>query len=437
MNNRIIILWLVSVGAAFSLGYLISPAVKPSQAKSSLLIEQPKITDSNAQAKVNTSLIETTKQNKLTLAVLIKPDLNILVDDLKGLLGGGQFSLDMASIAKAYGLIENLTKDELLTTLSLMKGELSKQRNIQLLSLLTGRLATLDPIEAVNFIEKNIDAPQIKVTAMMSALSSWVKDDPVSAYYWYLDSNNNHDSSDAFSSVGLLSIFNGLASQDANDAFDKLTELDSSGRGTMMAVMGFSQSLEHKEDFMQFIQRSGELDNPQIKSAILRSWVLKNPSDTIEWSDSITEKKQQKKIQSDIFTAWSTTEPTSAANWYIEKANESEKQSYATKIIEMWSMNDPSAALTWLDQQTAFDIQKPIVKLLNSSTYSNPKFAVDNLERLTSAKDKADISFSIYQSLERSSIAKAAEFLASSPYKKEVEKQQKISEKYKRENGFP
>ena len=164
MNNRIIILWLVSIGAAFFLGYFISPAVKPSQAKSSLLIEQPEITDSNAQAKVNTSLIETAKQKKLTLAVLIKPDLNILVDDLKGLLGGGQFSLDMASIAKAYGLIENLTKDELLTTLSLMKGELSKQGNIQLLSLLTGRLATLDPIEAVNFIEKNIDAPPVSYT---------------------------------------------------------------------------------------------------------------------------------------------------------------------------------------------------------------------------------------------------------------------------------
>jgi hypothetical protein len=436
MNNGIKILWLISVGAAFFLGYFVNPTVKSNQGNTLQLIEQPKTEGGNTQTQANTPVKETTQQRKLTIATQAKPDLSILVYDLKNLLGGSQLSIDMASIAEAYGLIENLTKDELLTTLNLMKGELSKQENLQLLSLLAGRLATLGPIEAVNFIENNIGVPQVRITAMMSALSSWVKDDPVSAYYWYIDPNNGHESNNTFSSIGLLSIFNGLGSQDANGAFDKLTELDSSGKDTMMAAMGFSQSLENKEDFVQFLERSDEIDNLKIKDAILSSWVLKNPLETIEWSDSIEGKGQQKKIQSTIFTSWSSSEPTNAANWYIEKADESEKQSHANKIIQKWSMVDPNAALTWLDQQTTFDIQKPIVKLLSSSTYNNPTFAIDNLERLTNAKDKADISFSVYQSLERSSMTKAKKFLASSPYKKEIIRQQQSFKKYSKKNNF-
>ncbi len=131
---------------------------------------------------------------------------------------------------------------------------------------------------------------------------------------------------------------------------------------------------------------------------------------------------------------WSSAEPTNAANWYIEKASENEKQSHATKIIKMWGMRDPNAALTWLDQQATFDTQEPIAELLNFSTFRNPKFVIDNLERLTNDKEKADVSFSIYQSLERSSTKKAAEFLVSSPYKKEIEKKKQKVEEYKKKN---
>jgi len=429
MSNGIKVLWVISVSAAFFLGFAISS--RTTLNNTSQLIEQPKINNNNIQAKENIQLSSMVKLKKSSTAVLDKPDLNVLVDNLTSLLGSGQFSLDMASIAEAYGLIENLTEDELMATLNLVKGDLSKPNNMQLLSLLTGRLATFDPLKAVDFIEKNVAAPQAKMTAMMSALSSWVKNDPESAYYWYIDPNNGHDSNNMFSSMGLLSIFNGLASKNANGAFDKLAELDRAGRDTMMAAMGFSQSLKNKEDFVQFIERSDELDNIKIKKSIISSWVLKNPLETIEWSDSIEEQGERKKLQETIFTTWSSIEPTNAANWYIEKTNESDKESRAANIIQMWSMKDPNAALSWLDQQATFDTQKTTVKLLNSSTYSNPKFAIDNLDRLTSTKDKADVSFSIYQSLARSSSKKAEAFLASSPYKKEIAKQQQTFEKYR------
>jgi len=84
-------------------------------------------------------------------------------------------------------------------------------------------------------------------------------------------------------------------------------------------------------------------------------------------------------------------------------------------------MRDPNEALNWLEQQTTFDTQTSTVKLLSSSTFSNPNFAVENLELLSNDKDKTNVSLDIYQALERSSTNKAADFLASSPYKNEIE----------------
>jgi len=424
MNNGMKILWLVSLGAAFLLGYSINSATSIVKNSNVQLIEQTKFTDTHPQSQDNTPLTKTAKLEKSNAVITVKSDLNNLLSNLENLLTGEQTSFDMAAIAQAYGLIENLTEDELLATLNLMKGNINKSKNADLLSLLVGRLATFEPLTAANFIEEHVDSSQVKMKAMMSVISSWAKDDPISAYYWYVDPNNSYASDNTFSSVGLLSIFNGLATQDTNDAFTKLTELDSSGLSTRMAAMGVSQAIENKEDFIQFIERSDELDNKNIKDSFISSWVLKNPAEVIEWSETIVEKEQQKKMQSTIFMNWSQAEATNAANWYIGTASESEseKQSNTTKIIKMWGMSEPNAALNWLDQQTSFDTQKPMVELLNSTTYFNTKFAMKNLDRLTSDKDKLNVSYGIYQSLERNSIKKAADFLLSSPYKEEIEK---------------
>jgi len=439
MTNGTKVLWAISMGAAFFCGYFVNSTsisnLNSNQHNESSIIKQPVFKGSEIKVKDNVQLREVTQLEKVNVPVATEIDLNILIDDLKKLLDGEGFTFDMSSIAEAYGLIENLTEDELLTTLHLMKGELNKTKNITLLSLLTGQLATFDPIKTLSFIEEYIDIPQAKKSAVVTTLSKWAKEDPESAYYWYINPNNDLELNNQVASVGLFSIFNGLALRDANSAFDKLTELDSSNRNTRMAIVGFSQSLENKDDFIQFIERSEQLDNPQIKASIITTWVSKNPLESIEWSDSIQEQEQQQKMQSSIFKTWSNAEPTDAANWYIEKADESEKQSYATQIIRRWGMKDPNAALTWLDQQTTFDTQKSVAKLLSSSSYQNPQFTIDNIERLTNDKDKADMSFKIYSSLERSSTKKAAEFLTSSPYKEEIVKQQQRREMYRKKNG--
>jgi len=420
MNNGMKVLWLASIGVAFFLGYSVrSTTTNINEHNTSALIELPKQKQSGNQTEESNQSAQAIKIEKTNPTV--KPELNNLLSDLRALLGGGHISMDMAATAQAYGLIENLTADELLEALSLMKGKLHKANNIQLLPLLIGRLAIFDPIKAVSFIEDNINAPQAKMTSMMSVLSSWVKEDPLSAYDWYINPSNGYTSGGMMQSVGHLTIFNGLAMSDANDAFAKLVELESSGGNTLMATIGFSQALENKEDFIKFIELSEQLDNFTVRENIVSSWVQKQPLETVEWLESIEDLEQQKKLKSAVFTTWSSAEPENAADWYVGQASENEKQFYAAKVVNNWAMRDPNEALNWLEQQTTFDTQTSTVKLLSSSTFSNPNFAVDNLELLSNDKDKTSVSLDIYRALERSSTNKAADFLASSPYKNEIE----------------
>jgi len=421
MNNGVKILWLVSLGAAFFLGYSINSTKTTDKNNNTQIIEQTKFNDTHIQSQDNIPLEKATELEKTNATIIVKPDLDSLLSNLENLLSGKNSSFDIASLAQAYSLIEELSEDELLATLNLMKGKLNKFKNAKLLSLLVGRLATFEPLAAANFIRDNVDSSQVKMRAMKSVMSSWAKDDPISAYYWYMDPNNNYASDNTFSSDGLLSIFKGLAKQDIDDAFTKLTDLDNSEMNTRIAAIGISQALENKEDFILFIERSDELDDKNIKNSIISNWVLKNPLETIEWSESIIELKQQKRMQSNIFMNWSRADATKAADWYLGMANESEKNLHAGKIVAMWDMREPNAALNWLDQQTSFDTQEPMVKLLKSTYYFNTKFAMDNLERLNSDKDKIDVSYGIYQSLKMKSTKKSAEFLLSSPYKEGIE----------------
>lgn len=435
MKKGFKVLWPVSLGIAFLLGYSYKQPEGHHQNSTSLPLNSFEEPNGKLALLKNTERKNIISNNEAVAIEAVKLSLESTIDALKNLVGGRHFAVDMASLVKAYGLIEKLTEEELTTALILMGAELNNPSNTQLLSMLISRLAVIDPTKTFALIDEYIKAPQAKNHAMRSAVSSWAKEDPESAYYWYIDLNNDEYTKGTFSSMGIHAIFVGLASKDVNDAFNKLSEIENTGTKIHLAAQGFSQSLNNKEEYIEFIERSEELDNLKIKYSLVRNWAQKSPLEVIEWSDTLEESKQQEKLQETIFRAWSSTAPQTAANWYIEKADESNKQSQASNIILSWGMQDPKAALNWLDEQSNFDTQSTIVQLFNRTTYSDPDFVIDNFERLNNDKDKGNTSFYIYQSLERSSPKKAAEFLSASPFKKEIIKQQRMMEKYQKERG--
>lgn len=422
MSNGIKVLWSISIVGAFFLGYAIKSSIVPAIATTTEPTEQVKPTQINHRGEINTHKAQKQQQKTLVKQVSSKPVINDLLADLKQLLSGGQMMTDMAAIAEAYDLVKDLSESELLSVLNSLRSGANNPKNNQLVSLLIGRLAAFDPVSAIHFIDNNISTPQAKMVSMMSALSSWTKADPISAYHWYIDPNNGHSSGGMFQSMGLMTLFNGLAEKDANDAFMKLTELENSGTEILMAAVGFSQSLESSNDFIHFIGQASELDDSRVKESLITSWVQKNPLETVEWLESIEDTEQKPQLQTKVFQSWMATEPLNAADWYLTTANNNEKISHAVEIIQSWGMGDPKAALNWLERQADFDKSQPIAKLLNSAVYMNINFAIDNLELLSTDKEKIKLSSSIYSALERANSRKAAGFLASSPYREGIEK---------------
>ncbi len=94
-------------------------------------------------------------------------------------------------------------------------------------------------------------------------------------------------------------------------------------------------------------------------------------------------------------------------------------------------MQDPASTLSWLNQQAGIDAKGLTTKLLDTSTFSQPQFALDNLDLLANQTDKESISYSIYSAFLRKNNKKAENFLQASPYKKSIEERHKLMLKYR------
>ncbi|WDE07068.1 hypothetical protein SG34_009345 [Thalassomonas viridans] len=427
MKKGLFALWLSSVGLSFFLGYKISPAHQPQTTPN-----QPEFAPARSE---NTSIAGVTAGKQQTTAprVTTRPTSQagtnepVRVADslaqIKALLGNGNMLMDMEGIAQSYLLVKNFSEQDVLDSLALLQNELEQTDNMMPLMLLLGRYAELNPQQAIAFAENNIHSSQSKMTAMSSVIGAWAKQDPQAAYDWFLASEQDSADSGFFNanSVGLMAIFNGLANRDLNDAIDKLADISDSNSDTMMAINGITTSFTDKAQFIRLMEKTEEFDDRRIQESILSTWTMKNPEDTVEWLDTIEDLEHKKALQQDVLRNWMFTEPLDAATWYMGSAGDSDKQAAGEQIISHWGRNNPQATLNWLEQQPEIDNEASTRNLLETSVFEHPQFAIDHLERLSSDSDKQRISFNIYLALEHESKQKAANFVASSPYKEALE----------------
>ncbi|WP_281558431.1 hypothetical protein [Thalassomonas sp. RHCl1] len=429
MKKGLFALWPASLALAFLLGYQLSPA--PQSQTSG---QQPTFAQSRVQSNTATQLAGNNEQSVSTALVVKQTaspsapapaEVKDSLVQIKSLLGDGNMLMDMEGIAQSYLLVQTFSEQDVLESLSLLKNELEQANNMMPLMLILGRYAELNPQQAIAFTEDNISSSQTKMAAMASVIGAWSKQDPQGAYNWYLNSQENNPNQGAFSanSAGLMAIFNGLANQDLDDAISKLADISGHKNNTMMAVSGITSAFTDKEQFAHFLEQTKALDDRRIQSSVLSTWTMKNPQDTVAWLDNIENEEDKKALQQEVLGSWMFTQPLAAASWYISQADEQDKQSASEQIISQWGRNDPSATLNWLEQQVDIDNETSAKILLETSVYEHPDFVIEHLERLSDDKDKQQLSFNIYQALERESEQKAANFLASSPYRESLENQ--------------
>ncbi len=254
MNIKNTLFWIASILFAFSVGYFsktshqVQSSNKSSQAKISQLKseEQDNTEVSVINLKNNDAHHETINESGAST------DSKSIMAKVKVLLGKSPFMMDLSSIAKSYTLIQNFSEQDVNEALNDLQGSLSKAENAMVVQLLIGRYAEITPYGAIDFIENNIQSSNKKQQYLSSAITVWAKKDPSSAYYWAKE--NDQEQSDFMSSYKYVSIFNGLAKQDINDAFSKLNEMTDKGQSTNMAAMGVANGLENSEQFTEFYQ---------------------------------------------------------------------------------------------------------------------------------------------------------------------------------------
>ena len=417
--------WAASLGFAFYTGYSVGqPTVNITENN----IAANNIESSSDTQKLGSSSKSSTKKEKQQSRLRISPvkkhrePVNIVMADLKALLGNGMTGMDMAAFAESYNLVKDLSEEELTEALSLLQGDLKSPGNMMPLMLILGKYAEFDPLNAVAFYENNITSPQTKMMALGGILSSWSKTDPEAAYDWYLEKNKNSKNSSVMGNAafGMTYIFKGLANNDMGSAIEKLKSLNPIGYEAQMAASGIANSLREKEDFIDFFEKTKEIDNQKIKGSILQNWVDRNPQEVVAWLETQEEDEHSQKNNQQVLRSWMSNNPQEAAEWYLGKAED--KQKAADTVVQQWTWRNPEAAMDWVKDKEGIDPQKSLQKILESSVYQNPEFAIKNINKLESTGSQQKLSVRIYAYLKNQSKSKAAEFLAASPFKDQINK---------------
>lgn len=428
MKNGIKLLWLASIGVAFFSGYYLKPLTQQTAVVASQENNKALLTNDFQDVFTEKSTPVISPSAKTTITDQTKP--RVFIEDVVAKLKS--FSLnpntfDLSTLAETYLLIKDLDEEQILATLSEFGNDLSDPKNRMSLMLLMNKYGEVNPENAIDYANNNIAKKQTKKMTIETIISSWAKQDPNAAYNWY---QRNEKSDLNEQSFALVSIFKSFANINLNGAIDKIYALKNKSKDTNMALIGITASLQSTEDFQTMLTRSDEFENKGIKNQIIGSWAAKDPQEASQWLDSIDDNKEKIILQAKVFSTWIHSDPQEAADWYLNQANEDKSQKYANKIVSSWGRNNPEDALYWLNQQPSINNDKTIATLIASSAYNNPDFAISNIELLSNTKDKKNVSWSIYRSLKYKDKEKAAEFLASSPYKEEI--QSPINPKYQK-----
>jgi hypothetical protein len=352
-------------------------------------------------------------------------NINEALNEIKLILGN---NMNMAGIGKAYLMINDFSQQDLTKALEELENTANRPENSSLLSLLLSKYAEKNPQGSIDYINEHLTSLQSKMSAMSSVIAVWSNNDPLSAYDWFVSQEKYQDKGDSLrsSSMGLYSIFSGLAKHNFHDAIDKLIETSSNSDNNFMALNGMVNVLTTKDEFEELMNRTSELEDVRLKNSVIYSWARRDPQEAIEWIDSSDATQEKEKLQEEVLSSWMSTEPLEAANWYLANAEPNKKQAHTDKIVSKWSRNSPETALDWLNQQTEIDLDKSTTKLLRTSAFQHTDFAINNLSLLENDKDKLDVSISIHMTLERNNKKKAAEFIEQSSIKEALQK--KITE---------
>lgn len=429
MKKLVPIIWVISVCAAFAVGYTFeSQNTAPQQSSSqSLAAKNSELAEITASSVPNTTPAE--NNNTVQTPALQNKSSSQIATDIYQLFQTEEDSL--RSQLKAIELLLSLDEQGLQEVFFHFKQDKNDRAYLNSIAMLITAYAELSPTSALDFILENITVQPLQTQSVYQVLKLWAKSEPQAVLNWHhQQSEINEQAFDKALNIALSE----LARENIYLVIDEIANIAEKAETAQITSLltDISYSVSQNTDFISLMEHGRLYDNKDIDWPILSNWLKHSEQGVQDWFANLDESELKQNMRDTIYNVWQPRELAKAADWLVSTSNPTSLNGDVEKIISHWAHQNPSGALDWINLQTQIDTDFATQKLLSSAAFSNPEFAINNIELVLKEKNKVDVLWMVYTAYEKQSAAKAEDFLMSSPYREALQKQIARMKKYKR-----
>jgi hypothetical protein len=327
-------------------------------------------------------------------------------------------------MANLYLFVGDLSEAQLIAIVQDLSSANIKE-NKAAFSILYSRYAEINPTAALDFAMTNIADQDLKNALLSTSLINLASQDPLAAYERFVSLTSSRQSTAGIKKMqlsgSLIATFSSLAKQDLSLAIDKLNEIIELGYSARMPVMGLTDHIDSKQDFVDLLVLTEALNNHVVEEGIIDKWASQNPEQVSDWLLEEYAGENLERLKDSFVRAWSYHDREGSGNWLVDNTASDKVGQKVVKFLDSWSWDNPEAAMQWFSKQpNAVYNQKTFSEFINDAAFLNPQFATKYMSYLDGEKPKEELAKRIYQGFKRNSTQQANDFLEQSPFKDEI-----------------
>ncbi|MDB6172413.1 MAG: hypothetical protein JWL59_1724 [Chthoniobacteraceae bacterium] len=279
-----------------------------------------------------------------------KPSVASLIARARLEMGNGMGGMmNLRSMLRAIGPIAEMDDAQIQEALAEVERTVREpQQRMMLYSLLLGQWAETDGKAAMTYAEEKLGSKSpYELGINASILGTWAKRDPEAAWRWF-QTEHADDGDERLRIMSLAAIFSGMAANNLDAAFARLSTLDETSRAS--ALSGIAGSATDDSSRRHLLDRAMGLPADQratVWQTIASRWAMSDPDAAVQWIHSLPP-DEQKPLRNSVSNMVMMVNPALGASLLLEGAEAKEKPQLYDRVAGQWAQQDPRAAGEWL-----------------------------------------------------------------------------------------
>jgi len=317
---------------------------------------------------------------------------------------------------RAMALLDKLRPEDLPEALLEAEAMKDQQTKMMVYMAVLGKWAEQDGPAAMKYAEDHAkDLGATGAVLKMSVVAAWAEQDPDAVWTWYQNSKDK-DSGGILggNQMLLMSIFSNLMTNDPDNAFKRLGELDKEGR--TMALSGMCQTAlfddAKRQDMLDRIKtRPDAAEQNQARTMLVAQWVILAADEAIAWVGK-QPAGEQKEMRESVGTMFMMSDPKKGAAFMLEGATAEEKPKIYARVVGTWAATNPDAAAEWLGSQGGGpELDQARSSLVYSISDKKPAAAMANVQAITDPELRFATANTVYRKWQTTDAAAANQAL--------------------------